>query len=86
MHYVRARTHRSLRTLQVKERAGVGGFLGGRLGDGPQEGPVALQDGGSEAQEGFLDLQLQRLKALTAAQLRRVGHAQLQQPVGPVLT
>lgn len=78
--------HKWQRTLQVKERAGVGGFLRGRLGDGPQEGPVALQDGGSEAQEGFLDLQLQCLEALTAAQLRRVRHAQLQQPVGTVLT
>lgn len=73
-------------TLQVKERAGVRGLLRGRLGDGPQERAVAFQNGRHEAQEGLLDLQLQRLEALPTAQLRGGAHAELQLPVAALLT
>lgn len=56
-------------TLQVKKRAGVCCFLRGGLGDGSQEGAVTFQNGRHEAQEGFLDLQLQHVEALPTAQL-----------------
>lgn len=45
-------------TLDVKEGAGISGFLGRGLGDGQQIGTVASQDGSHEAQEGLLDLEL----------------------------
>lgn len=68
-------------TLQVKERACICGFLWRSLGNGSEEGAVTLQNSSHEAQEGFLDLQLQSVKTFTTAQLRGVAHAQLQQPV-----
>ena len=60
---------RSRPTLEIKERAGVCGFLRGGLGDGEQVGAVAPQDGRHEAQEGLLDLQLQSVQALPVAEL-----------------
>lgn len=57
------------RTLPVKKRASICGFLRGCLGDGSQEGTVALQNGCHEAQKGFLDLQLHGVETLPTAQL-----------------
>ena len=75
----------SVLTLEVEERAGVGGLLRGSLGDGSQVRAVALQDGRHEAQESLLDLHLQRVQALAAAQLGRVAHAEFQETVWPLL-
>lgn len=64
------------RTLQVEQGAAVGGGVGRRLRDGQQEGSVSSQQAAHEAQEGFLDLQLQLL--LTPVDLIVVGQQELQ--------
>lgn len=56
-------------TLEVEEGAGICRLLRGGLSDGQQVGAVAPQDGRHEAQEGLLDLQLQRVQALPTVEL-----------------
>ena len=63
-------------TLQVEQRAAVGGGVGRGLGDGQQEGAVPSQQDAHEAEEGLLDLQLQLL--LAAVDLIVVRQQELQ--------
>ena len=64
------------RTLQVEQRAAVGGGVRWRLRDGQQEGSVSSQQAAHEAKERLLNLQLQLL--LTPVDLIVVGQQKLQ--------